>query len=215
MRTVMPVVAIDLDGTLADYHGHFIKFSEAFYHKAVPLDFPPYDGTGRFRAWWCAAFKRSNDEWRQVKLAYRQGAQKRSQPLIQPEVDHHWWFTTLTRMGVEVWITTTRPYLSLDRVDPDTRFWLAEHGIDFYGLLYDDDKYTVLHDRVGPGRVIAVLDDLPEMYDAAVKLFGDEVPILRRSQYNETQDRPNVAAGLEEAGRHIARNLQEWRRYHG
>jgi phosphoglycolate phosphatase-like HAD superfamily hydrolase len=214
MKSVLPVIAFDLDGTLADYHGHFIDFSSEFFQRP-PENIAPYDGVGKFRHWWCAAFRASNDEWAAVKLAYRQGAQKRSQPVIESIVDHHEYFASLARMGCEVWITTTRPYLSLDRVDKDTRFWLDYHGIDYYGLLYDDDKYQVLKERVGDGRVIAVVDDLPEMYDAAESLFGSQVPILRKTRWNTAQTRPNVFDDLYDIKERIMYNLAEWQRYHG
>jgi hypothetical protein len=125
------------------------------------------------------------------------------------------WTAALTGLGVELWITTTRPYLSLDRVDRDTRFWLDSKGIIYDGLLYDDDKYAVLAERVGADRVVAVLDDLPEMYDAAELLFGSRAPILRRQRYNVSISRPNTTPRLAEAYAMIRERVGLWRTQHG
>ena len=85
-------------------------------------------------------------------------------------------------MGAEVWITTTRPYLRLDNVDPDTRHFLRRNRIQYDGLLYGEDKYKRLAKIVGADRIIMVLDDLPEMIEQA-RSIG--LPTLMKAQpYN-------------------------------
>jgi phosphoglycolate phosphatase-like HAD superfamily hydrolase len=190
-HTVHPILALDIDGTLADYHGHFARFAEAYVGSGESVLFPKdYTGTYSFREFVCSKLGISEYTWRDIKLAYRQGAQKRSQPIRAgaPAL-----LRTAKKLGVEVWLCTTRPYQRLDNIDPDTRFWLEHNGLNGYrGLLYDDDKYAQLADRVDRERVIMVIDDLYEMYDLAVQEFGVKVPVLIRNVWNRDVDRPAI-----------------------
>lgn len=208
---IKPIVAIDIDGTLGDYHTHFIGFAMGYLYKRPGAD-EFYTGQCGFKEWFLGVFDCDESTWNTIKLAYRQGAQKRSMPVYP---DAQWLVNNLRWDNVEVWLTTTRPYLRLDGVDPDTRFWLDKEGIEFDGLLYDEDKYNVLADRVDPERIVAVLDDLPEMYDTASQLFGKDVPILRKQLYNESVQRPNEADGLTPALAMIQANVEVWHGKHG
>lgn len=202
---VRPIVALDLDGTLADYHGHFLEFAAGYLRlEAIPKD---YRGDISFRTWFKEWSHIDDATWDRIKLAYRQGGMKRSQPIfsgakmVVEEVYYN---------GAEVWITTTRPYLRLDGIDPDTRFWLSHHNVRYEGLLYDEDKYVRLAENVDNGRVVAVLDDLPEQYDAAEKMFGKQVPILRKNRYNVNIRRSNAAINLGAATTMITSRIKEW-----
>lgn len=213
---IKPIVAIDIDGTLGDYHSHLLKFANA-YLGVVPgggSDYfaPPYTGVKSFKEWFMAVYMCDEATWQSIKLAYRQGAQKRSMPAYP---DAQWLVNNLRWDDVEVWLTTTRPYLRLDGVDPDTRAWLEREGIEYDGLLYDKDKYNVLGERIDPERVVAVLDDLPEMYDAAAQVFGKEVPILAKQPFNEDVSRPNEAESLGGALSMIQDRLEIWHGKHG
>jgi hypothetical protein len=208
---VKPVVAVDIDGTLGDYHTHLIDFMQAY----LGVDDSPwlekygfgYDGSIKMSEWANRIYGIDHKTYEQIKLAYRQGGQKRSMPLYKG-VQHV--TQQLRSLGVELWLTTTRPYLRLDGVDPDTRFWLDRHGIGYDGLLYDQDKYRVLAERISVERVIAVLDDLPEQYDAAAEVFGDHVPILRSTRYNRAIIRPQMTDQLAAAGMLIRNCVFEW-----
>lgn len=205
---IKPIVALDIDGTLADYHGHFIKFLEAYLggHRVMRT----YRGETGFKEWVCKNYAIDERTWRDVKLAYRQGGQKRSAP-VYPYARV---LSEKVADQAEVWLTTTRPYLRLDAVDPDTRFWLATHGINYHHLLYDKDKYDVLAEQVDGERVVAVLDDLPHQYDRAELLFGKGVPILSHTQYNDAEERLHQVHGLDYAWMEIERRLLEWREKH-
>jgi hypothetical protein len=208
---VKPIVAIDIDGTLGDYHGHLIAFMQAYLGVENRLHSTElYDGDGKMSAWSNRTYGIDHKTYEQIKLAYRQGAQKRSMPAYRG-IDE---ITTAT-IGAEFWVTTTRPFLRLDGVDPDTRFWLDKHNIKFDGLLYDEDKYRVLAERVDPERVVAVLDDLPEQYDAAAQAFGDQVPILRTQPYNRAVTRPYMAPSLGYAAAMIHSRLMMWEEEYG
>lgn len=208
---IKPLVAIDIDGTLGDYHTKFLHFATDYLGRTTPLG-SRYFGQCSFKVWFMEFFECDEATWNTIKLAYRQGAQKRSMTAY-PEAQ--WLVNNLRWDNVEVWLTTTRPYLRLDGVDPDTRAWLEREGIEYDGLLYDEDKYQVLSERVDPERVAAVLDDLPEMYDAASQLFGKDVPILAKQEYNSAIRRPNEADNLGVALSMIQERVEVWYGQHG
>lgn len=208
---VKPVVAIDIDGTLADYHGMLLNLT-CDYMGVLPEDRPPgsYDGTQNFGDWVCRSFGIERSDYRDIKLALRQGGYKRFMPPIGDVAA----FVSELRASCEVWVTTTRPYMRHDSVDPDTREWLRRYGVRFDGLLYDEDKYTRLAEYVNPQRIIMVLDDLPEQYDSAAALFGKDVPILRRTHWNRGVYRDHTAQDLDEVLERVREQLLRWRREH-
>ena len=123
-------------------------------------------------------------------------------------------------MDAELWLTTTRPAYRLDNVDPDTQEWLRRNRIVFDGLLFDEEKYRKLAERIEPGRVVAVVDDLPEEIENAVSAFGsDDIPIWRRTRFNELSEQPIgrepelpivFDTRLPMIGRIIERRINEW-----
>jgi hypothetical protein len=182
-EVIKPVVAIDIDGTLADYHDHFLHFAVNWlgtgYHK--PRGQLAYDGSEPHREWFTRTMQVDATTFRTIKLAFRQGGMKRTMPIFRESVETVRYFRQL---GAEVWLTTTRPWERFDRVDPDTRHWLNEHDIEFDGLIYDDDKMNALAVRVDPDRVVAVVDDLAEVLDEAHQLFDNATTILRHTIHN-------------------------------
>lgn len=168
-----PVVALDIDGTLGDYHTHFLRFAEQWYGRAMPDPATNTDGVPLYKY-----MGTSKSTYRQCKLAYRQGGMKRSMPVYEgaSELTHN-----LRKSGAEVWIATTRPYLRLDNIDPDTRHWLRRNGIQFDGVLWGEHKYRDLKKIIGD-RVLFVVDDLPEMIGQAQSI-GLGV-MLRCQPYN-------------------------------
>ena len=167
-----PVVALDIDGTLGDYHGHFIRFAEQWLGKSLPDPYAITNGVPLYRY-----LHISKKTYRECKLAFRQGGMKRSMPVYDGASD----LTKLIRKNAcQVWICTTRPYLRLDNIDPDTRHWLRRNKIQYDGLLFGDHKYKDLHNAAG-GRVLFVVDDLPPMLDQAMDLGMKTV--LRQQPY--------------------------------
>ena len=171
-----PVVGLDIDGTLGLYHEHFLRFADQYLGRPMPLEYfgpePLYQ-----------AMKVSKATYRQVKLAYRQGGLKRSMPVREGARELS---RALRRAGAEVWICTTRPYLRLDNIDPDTREWLRRNGIQYDGVLFGERKYGDLARLVKPERVIAVIDDLPEQVRAA-RAAGLVAYLIDRP-YNELEE---------------------------
>lgn len=173
-----PVVALDIDGTLADYHGWFTQFAEMWTGKAMP---DPHDNTGglKFHQW----LGISKSTYRACKLAYRRGGLKRGMPCYAgaSELTRH-----IRKRGAEVWICTTRPYLQLENIDGDTRHWLRRNRIQYDGLLFGHNKYRDLVKFVGRERVLFVVDDLPPLVLQAESL--GLYAVLREQPYNLYHD---------------------------
>lgn len=201
-HVVRPAVAIDIDGTLADYHSHFHQFAEAYVGRTLPFD---YKGDREYSEF----LKINKRDYRDIKLAFRQGSMKRSMPAFPDATS---FMEMLQAMDVEVWIATTRPYLRLDMIDPDTRFWLERNKIAYDGLIYGEEKYHKFAAIVGVDRIIGVVDDLPEMIDVAEGLGLS--PIHRWNQFNEGVTRLPGAYNLLEVGRMLRERADKWRANH-
>lgn len=195
------MVAVDIDGTIGVYHDHFVDFAEGYLGRILPAR---YDGSVPF--WKHLGLDLTT--YRQVKLAYRQGGMKRSMPLRYGAVQL---FDICKTYDAEIWITTTRPYLRLDNIDPDTQHWLDRHGLKPDFMLYDEDKYGQLHDMVGPERVVAVVEDLAEQWDRAAELFGSKVPIMAYG-YHNLSERRSGEGSLVKIAEQVAQRIEEWRK---
>lgn len=206
---IKPVVAIDIDGTMADYHEHFINFAVGWlgakYNK--PKGPNAYDGSEPYWEWFTRTMDVDRTTFRNIKLAFRQGGMKRTMPAFRESKET---VDFAHELGAEVWITTTRPWERFDRVDPDTRHWLAEHRIEFDGLIYDDEKMAALAERVEPDRVVAVVDDLIEVLEDAHKEFDEAVTILRKTIHNRGVDWPH-AGYMGHIRGWIENSITEWK----
>lgn len=207
-RPVKPVVAVDVDGTLGDWHHHWFRFAADWLgvDREKLSQWDCYDGSTDIATW----MDIDKHTYRTMKLAFRQGGFKRWMPSFSGA---HTVIRSLRGLGAVVWITTTRPYLRLDNVDPDTREWLERHGINYDGLIYDEDKYKVLIDIVGSERIVGVVDDLPANCERA-KVLG-LYPIQLATTYNRAVLQPVHVATLQSAGRQLAARIEQWREQHG
>jgi hypothetical protein len=165
-----PVVALDIDGTLGDYHGHFLRFAEGYVGRAMPGPKEINPGLPLYKH-----MRVSRVVYRATKLAYRQGGLKRSMPAYPGAADIT---RNIRRAGGEIWICTTRPYLRLDNIDPDTREWLRRHRIQYDAVIFGDNKYRELVRQVGVDRVVAIADDLPEQIVKAGKAGIDSIYLM-------------------------------------
>lgn len=196
-----PVFGLDIDNTLGDYNGHFFRFAEGWLGKEVSFDYdlrlPMYRHLGVSKA-----------TYRQCKLAYRMGGLKRSMPAYP-------WASGLTHTlrswGADVFICTTRPYLSHDNIDSDTRHWLRRNRIACKGVIWGEHKYRELARTVGRERVVAVLDDLPEMYEQAASLGIWPVLALRDHNRHYAAVYGNAAETYEETVLALKKRLETWR----
>lgn len=164
---VRPVVAVDIDGTLGDYYEHFRSFAEGYWGRPMRRG---WSGHGN----WEDHLGMTRAEYRQAKLAYRQGGMKRNLPTY---LGADYFMKQLKDWNLEIWVATTRPWQRLDNIDPDTQWWLSRHGWTPQGLLYGDDKYEQLCQVVNRERVLLVVDDLAENLQRASEcgLYGWQV----------------------------------------
>ena len=110
----------------------------------------------------------------------------------------------------ELWITTTRPYLKLDGIGPDTRHWLRRNAIQFDAVIWGENKYRDLVKQVGKDRIAAVLDDLPEMIIQANDL--GLWTMLRDQPYNKHLNWHYRAMDLFSAQRTILQEVRTWKK---
>lgn len=177
-----PVIAVDIDGTLGNYHAHFKQFAELWTGRVLR-----WDWDDKFEGSFSKALHMSKPMYRQCKIAFRQSGLKRAMP---PFEDIRELTVDLRKAGAQVWICTTRPYLKFDNIDPDVRHWLRRNRLQWDGILYGEKKYGDLCKIVGLNRVVAVYDDLPEMQDAAAKLG---IPgVMRLGEHNQWWSPPNA-----------------------
>lgn len=212
-----PVVALDIDGTLGDYHSWFLRFAQEWYGRRMPdpAEINPGLPLHKF-------MRTSKATYRQCKLAYRQGGLERSMPAY---ADASSLTIQLRRMGAEVWLCTTRPYLKHDTQSPNTVHWLRRNGIQWDHMISGPNKYYDLVRQVGRDRVAAVLDDLPEMYIQAAKALGYDWPhkmqqgwppiLLRDQPYNRHLHSPIRIPDMEVALTEIAILINKWKESHG
>lgn len=157
-----PVVALDIDGTLGNWHDDFLQFAWRWLYgskKDVPSYWFKYNGCP-IEQHLCV----TKEQYRAVKLAYRQSGLKRDMRVFPGAVDL---VRAVRNAGAEVWVCTTRPYLRLDNLDPDTREWLERNDIIVDAVIYGEHKYRDLCELVGVERIVGALDDLPEKVQEA------------------------------------------------
>lgn len=189
-----PVVALDIDGTLGDHYTHFAQFAALWLGRDVKYD-PSlgWEGSDRFN--FSRSLSISKATYRKIKLAYRLGGMKRSMPVFEGASE----LTIALAKYAQIWICTTRPYLRLDTMDPDTRHWLTRNHIRFHNVIYGDYKYHELSRIVGKTNVVAVLDDLTELYDQAARAGLPPVLIERPHNADRPANRYETVGDLWEA----------------
>lgn len=178
-----PVVALDIDGTLGNWHDDFLEFAWRWLYgvkKMAPEHWYMYEGGAL--DYHMAVTKQ---EYRAVKLAYRQSGLKRDMHVFPGAVEL---VRAVRNTGAEVWVCTTRPYLRLDNIDPDTREWLDRNDLVVDGVVYGEHKYRDLCELVGVERIVGALDDLPEMVLQA-QAQGVSAMLIQRHHNQEWWDK--------------------------
>jgi hypothetical protein len=206
-----PVVALDIDGTLGDYHKHFTWFAEQWTGRKMPDPDEINPGVALHKH-----LGMGKALYRECKLAYRRGGLKRFMPCYEgsAELTRH-----IRASGAAVWICTTRPYLRFDGIDPDTRHWLRRNKIQWDGVLFGERKFRELLQAVDHGRIILAVDDLPAMCCQAHDLG---LPWLLRDQpYNQhwsptelPEGWPYRAHTVDEIRSAFGRAMYNWRESH-
>lgn len=160
-----PVVGLDIDGTLGNWHDDFLDFAWRWLYGRAKMPSPEWFLP--IQPDMAAHMGVSKEQYRAVKLAYRQSGLKRD---MQPFGGAYDLVNAVREAGAEVWVCTTRPYLRLDNIDPDTREWLERHQLDVDGVIFGTEKYRDLKELVGVDRVVGVIDDLPTQLSKAQQL---------------------------------------------
>lgn len=206
-----PIVAIDIDGTLGDYHSHFLWFAEQW------LGYPMPSATEVNPGMRLSTFMGIPHElYRQCKLAYRQGGLKRFMPCypFASELTQN-----IRAAGAEIWICTSRPYLRLDNIDPDTREWLRRNEIRYNAVIFEgllsggnpSTKYADLVYQVGTSRIVAVIDDLP-IQTADAKANGIPRVYIRDQPYNREPDVMGLrVCTLEQFWTNVKVDIEQWK----
>ncbi len=201
---VYPVVGLDIDGTLGQYHQHFKEFLAQYFGR--PFSKLRWGGYGEFSDY----LGLTKHEYREAKLAYRQGGWKRWMPMYPGAADL---VRALHRQDVEVWLCTTRPWLRLDNIDPDTRHWCQRNGIEFDGMLFGEDKYAQLVNRVGAERIVAIVDDEKEQILNAAAM---PIPhIWRMHDYNFDLDLFPMVETLGDLEAILRQRIKVWKEDNG
>lgn len=208
VHPLAPVVALDIDGTLADYYEHFRWFAELYLQRPVFAQWGLANATDEFSD----ALELDKNTYRDIKLAYRQGGMKRSLPVLDLGVTEL--VQSIRKEGVQVWITTTRPWQRLDNVDPDTRFWIGRNLGRVDGLIYGEDKYLDLLDILdGRNDLLGIVDDLPENMVRATEL---NIPSMMRSGPQNTRWRREDMSGGQPVATHsidIFNQVMTWKEH--
>lgn len=178
IQTDCPVVALDIDGTLGIYHAHFTKFASEWVGRELPHT---YAGDVPFHK----HLGISKETYRRCKLAYRRGGLKRSMPAYDGASEMT---RTIRKFGARIIVCTTRPFLSLEDVEPDTVHMLKRQGIQYDYLISGEHKYRELVKLVGKDRVVMVLEDQDDMLAQALRLG---LPAVRAARVH------NVGSSLE------------------
>lgn len=180
---VTPVVGVDIDGTLGPYHEHFLRFARGWLGVDPVKGWPgPPDYRDR-GSWWgdfdyqsvCSMAEYmgvSKRTYRLCKLAYRRGGLKRSMPVYNGARE------MLVALRRRAWVVlcTTRPYLHLDNIEPDTIEWLRRNRLPYDAMLMGEHKYRDLRKQYGE-MVAAVVDDDPALLSQARSL-SPPIPAL-------------------------------------
>lgn len=183
-----PVVGVDIDGTLGRYHVHFLEFAAAWLGKDPEAYWPGPKAVRHIRTLDGGALPFGDDDYdgscplnefmgitkatyRRCKLAYRQGGLKRSMPVYPGARD------MLMALRRKAWVVlcTTRPYLHLSNIEPDTIEFLSRNRLPYDDLIMGEHKYRDLRRRYP--RVAAVVDDDPALLSQA-RSVSPPIPAL-------------------------------------
>lgn len=212
-RANKPVVSLDLDGTIGDYHSHFLWFATLWFGREFP---PPDEVNPGMRL--SDFMGIPHHEYRDCKLAYRQGGLKRFMPAypFASELTQN-----VRAAGADLWICTSRPYLRLDNIDPDTREWLSRNRIEYDAVLWEgldegteSTKYSDLVSQNGLDRIVAVTDDLPEQTADAERLGILNIYVRDQPYNREPSVRGDRVRSLEELWTCLEMDISMWKEDH-
>lgn len=177
-----PVVALDIDGVLADYPNCFynwivrrnnlMQFGGTYQYPFNPDTLDPIQA---FHGMY------SPVEMAALKDEYRQSGWKRHLPVIAGAVQ----FThALRAKGYSIVLVTARPYKQYSRLFADTMVWLNENDFAFDAILWADNKECRLAEEFT--QVAAFIDDDPANTERTAASGIRSFTLHRR--YNNSND---------------------------
>jgi FMN phosphatase YigB (HAD superfamily) len=149
------IVGVDIDGVLAPYPEHFLKWAIEWDWRVAceagdpPNGFPVYSSIKEFIE------KRGYGTYVEAKHAYRSTGQKRFLPVIDgaKELLHE-----LHVRGYKIILLSARPYQKYVRIFADTIEWLNSNGLEYDAIMFDRDKEDTIIKRF-PNIKLMIDDD--------------------------------------------------------
>lgn len=143
------VVAIDIDGVLADYPRCFYDWV-SLETSITPCD---YDSSDPFVAF---SGRMTPAELKELKSRYRQSGYKRYLPTVDGAVG----FTRrMHELGYKVVLLSSRPVVRYARIFYDTIHWLNENGFHYDAIMWDEEKESRLMNEFRVEQIAAFIDD--------------------------------------------------------
>ena len=126
------VIAVDIDGVLADYPKSFIKFIEKNTGKNLShiknVDYNLYD---------LLSDEIGYDTIRKLKHQYRETGEKRFIGVVEGAKEG---MLKLKEFGFTIVLLSARPYKQYPRIFSDTIEWLKSNGFVYDAILWDEKK---------------------------------------------------------------------------
>ena len=164
LRTSENVIAIDIDGVLADYPDYFIEWYNLDHGTR-------YEDLHNMRR------NIGVDKYEDAKDEYRQSGVKR---WMWPMPDASSFTKKIKELGLDIVLLSSRPYKTYSRIFADTLYWLNNNDIKYDTILWDEEKDLKLVKMIP--KVKVVIEDDIKYADDISQL---DVPvILLNSTYN-------------------------------
>lgn len=144
------VVAIDIDGVLADYPRSFLDFiNQELGTQFTIAQVTSYDIYG------CLGIP--PEVGLPIKNKYRETGQKRFIPVLPGAKE---FLQRLREAGFTIVLITARPYEQYSRIYADTLEWLARNELPYDYLVFHEKKEEYLIDMVGKDAIRFFVDDV-------------------------------------------------------
>lgn len=126
------VVAVDIDGVIADYPEGFLQFVEKKTGKTLDRS-----KLTQYRIYDIFAEDIGEEEMFRLKEEFRATGEKRSLPVVEGAVEG---LKKLKELGYTIVLLSARPYKKHPRIFSDTIFWLKANGFVYDAVLWDKNK---------------------------------------------------------------------------
>lgn len=170
------IVAVDIDGVLADYPLSFVRFiNKEMGTRYDVKDVCTYDIYSDLGI--------SKQTGLVLKDKYRQFGMKRYIPVIEGAKE---FLESLKGAGYTVVLLTSRPYKEYYRIYADTMEWLKRNGLPYDYLIFNEKKEEYLLELVDNQNIAFFVDDV-EAYSNKVSDLGIKAYLVTRP-YNKGRE---------------------------